>query len=147
MSNKAIYETKISDKRWIAYDIPGNIGWILYVVITIIVLIKKPVSVFGIVSAFPALLMLVGVIELIRERIVKIDRVLPSLALALGFGDLTLGGLIGFLCGIYGMIAHFSLISLLSAIGGLLCFVFAGLLLAGYKKRNDITAENITDKK
>ena len=29
---KEIYETKISDARWIAYDIPGNIGWILYFV-------------------------------------------------------------------------------------------------------------------
>ena len=26
----AIYKTDISDARWIAYDIPGNIGWITY---------------------------------------------------------------------------------------------------------------------
>jgi hypothetical protein len=26
----AIYKTDISDVRWIAYDIPGNIGWMTY---------------------------------------------------------------------------------------------------------------------
>lgn len=25
-----MYETKISSDRWIMHDIPGNIGWILY---------------------------------------------------------------------------------------------------------------------
>ena len=36
-----MYETKISDARWIAYDIPGNIGWIVYIVTVIIALINK----------------------------------------------------------------------------------------------------------
>ena len=27
-----LYETKISNARWIAYDLPGNIGWIAYIV-------------------------------------------------------------------------------------------------------------------
>ena len=27
-----LYETHISDARWMAYDIPGNIGWIAYLV-------------------------------------------------------------------------------------------------------------------
>ena len=29
---EAHYETKISDARWWAYDIPGNAGWIAYLV-------------------------------------------------------------------------------------------------------------------
>ncbi len=28
--DKTIYKTDISDVRWMAYDIPGNIGWITY---------------------------------------------------------------------------------------------------------------------
>ena len=28
-----LYETKISTTRWMAYDIPGNVGWILYIAI------------------------------------------------------------------------------------------------------------------
>ena len=27
-----LYKTEISDVRWMAYDIPGNIGWIAYLV-------------------------------------------------------------------------------------------------------------------
>ena len=27
-----MYETKISTPLWIAYDIPGNVGWILYLI-------------------------------------------------------------------------------------------------------------------
>jgi len=27
---KTIYKTDISDARWMAYDIPGNIGWMTY---------------------------------------------------------------------------------------------------------------------
>lgn len=33
MINKQnIYETKITDLRWIIYDIPANVGWISYFV-------------------------------------------------------------------------------------------------------------------
>ena len=78
---------------------------------------------------------LAGVGELIRERILKLDRILSFTALACGFGALTLGGLLGFFCGAYGMITEFSLLNLSASSGGLLCFVFAELLLVGYKKR------------
>lgn len=131
---KTIYETKISDKRWIAYDIPGNVGWIMYLVVTIIRL-KTSVNVLNIIFAIPALIMITGVAELIRERIVKLDRVLAFTALACGFGALTLGGLLGFFCAVYGMLKDFSLLNMLASAGGLLCFVFAGLLLVGYKKK------------
>ena len=79
--------------------------------------------------------MIIGVSELIRERIVKLDRILPFTAVACGFGAMTLGGLIGFICSVYGLIIDFSLMNLLASAGGLLCFVFAGLLLIGYKKK------------
>ena len=31
-AKETLYETKISDTRWWAYDIPGNAGWIAYLV-------------------------------------------------------------------------------------------------------------------
>ena len=31
-AKETIYETKISDARWWAYDIPGNAGWIAYLI-------------------------------------------------------------------------------------------------------------------
>ena len=27
----AMYESKLSAKRWIAYDLPGNVGWIVWI--------------------------------------------------------------------------------------------------------------------
>ena len=39
---KAPYKTEISDRRWIAYDIPGNIGWITWLGSTVRGLREKP---------------------------------------------------------------------------------------------------------
>ena len=63
-----LYEIKISDARWMAYDIPGNIGWIIYVTCTVLAQ-RNGISVFSLLSCIPALLMLTGVAELISERI------------------------------------------------------------------------------
>ena len=73
-----IYETKITTARWMAYDIPGNIGWIMY--------FKGIYNLFSdeiikehkfalILLIIPAILMLIGIIELISERILKLDRI------------------------------------------------------------------------
>ena len=131
------YTTKISDRKWWAYDIPGNIGWILYIIMTIISISKHPKLFVTILAAFPAVFMLIGVVELIRERVKKLDRVLSKWNLIFGFGTLTLGGLLGFLFSLAGAIHHFSGCHILAAVGGLLCFVFAGLLLKGYKKNEN----------
>ena len=32
LNRNELYESKISDARWWIYDIPGNIGWIIYFV-------------------------------------------------------------------------------------------------------------------
>lgn len=37
-----MYESKISDARWIAYDIPGNVGWIAFLVGLILCFAKRP---------------------------------------------------------------------------------------------------------
>ena len=134
-----MYESKIRDARWIAYDLPGNAGWIAFLAGLILCAVKRPeitgnnaISAFLILDLLCAAAMVVGVIELISERIQKLDR---------GFGALTFGGLAG---------AVFSLLALAIALmkdlrgtcylgllcgGGLLCFVFSGLLLREYKKQ------------
>ena len=83
-----MYETKISDARWIAYDIPGNIGWIVYIVTVIIALINKP-DIFSYCAIIPSVLILIGIVELISERIAKLDRILPKARLYRGFGTLS----------------------------------------------------------
>ena len=75
-----MYETKISAARWIAYDLPGNVGWIAYLTGMLLTLIKKPdfIGCSGLlavmlVSILPAIMMLVGIVELVNERINKLD--------------------------------------------------------------------------
>ena len=88
------YETKISDARWWAYDIPGNTGWILYFV-CVGRLLRKGLSLFAAAALIPAALMLTGIAELISERIAGLDRILSKKRLLRGFGALTLGGVLG----------------------------------------------------
>lgn len=154
MKWNTIYETEISDARWWAYDIPGNVGWIMYLICLIRCFLKHPACMdiplvrisllFGII---PAIAMLVGIAELISERIMKLDRVLPGKRLYRGFGALAWGGLAG---GIVGANALFAGIRggysmeecrllALQAVGGMLCALFAGLILKTFHPQNKET--------
>lgn len=147
-SREIMYESDISDARWIACDLPGNAGWILYFIGLILSFVKKPAFMeetvmfcLMVVAVIPALFMLVGISELISERIHKLDRVLPRTRLMRGFGALTLGGITGtliaavmLLCGAAtGTHNHLYVWFLL--IGGILCSVFAWLLFRRYKRK------------
>jgi len=147
-SSLIVYESDISDGRWIAYDLPGNVGWILYFIGLILIFVKKPAFMeetvmfyLLVVAVIPALFMLVGISELISERIHKLDRVLPRTRLMRGFGALTLGGIAGtliatvmLLCGAVAG-AHNLLYVWFLLIGGILCSVFAWLLFRRYKRK------------
>jgi hypothetical protein len=128
----ANYRTTISDKRWIAYDIPGNIGWITWLMCTVKEIREKGV-IRSITAIVPAVFMLIGVCELISERIAGLDRVLPGERLFRGFGALMAGGLLG----IPVSVSEFRKDRKRSGImltASLLCAVFAGLLFVEYKK-------------
>lgn len=142
-----MYESKISDAKWIAYDLPGNVGWIAFLVGLVLCVTKRP-EIIGDSVIFLLLLfdvvcaaaMVVGIVELISERIQKLDRVLPKQRLYRGFGALTFGGLAGAVISLFALVAAFgkglyvtAYLGLLCG-GGFLCFVFGGLLLKGYKK-------------
>ena len=124
------YTTEISDARWIAYDIPGNIGWMTYLAM-LAKMIRDREYGSAAVSAAPAALMITGVAELISERIERLDRELPKARLCRGFGALTLGGITGIAAAAVADSGKKSK----SAMGGgaALCAVFAGLLFRGYK--------------
>ena len=133
-----MYETKISTPRWIAYDIPGNIGWILYLVGFV-----KLIAHHGVSEQLPAsillmirvLLIVIGIAEMISERIARLDRILPAIRLWRGFGALTLAGLLGAVLSLITMKSNLNAANtVMMTAGGILCFVFAGLLLIGYKK-------------
>ena len=130
---KLQYKTAISDRRWIAYDIPGNIGWITWLVCTVRGLREKR-DIYSLGALVPAVFMLTGVVELISERIHGLDRVLSGKRLFRGFGALTAGGLLGIPAALYGMKQNKKRAAAMLA-GSALCAFFAGLLLAGYKKQ------------
>ena len=133
-NRETIYKTAISDTRWIAYDIPGNIGWIIWIICTVICL-TRGAGIFSIISIIPSVLMLIGVVELISERITKLDRILPKARLYRGFGSLTFGGIIGIPVAIIGLITGSNgRLAVWMLIGAILCAVFAGLCFKGYKE-------------
>lgn len=142
-----MYETKISDARWIAYDIPGNVGWIAFFAGLILCFTKKPeimenkwIFLLLCMNLLCGAAMLVGIGELISERIQKLDRVLSKKRLYRGFGALTFGGLAGMVFSLLALLIALvksltgaEYLGILSA-GGLLCALFGGLLLREYKK-------------
>ena len=150
MKSDIIYETTITDARWWTYDIPGNVGWIMYLVCLIQCFVMRPefmevplVPISLLVGILPAVAMVIGIAELISERILKLDRILPMKRLYRGFGTLTWGGFGGIIVGLNaltaGMRAGFSAgeckLLILLAVGGALCAVFAGLIFKTFHPR------------
>lgn len=129
--NNSLYKTTISNIRWIAYDIPGNIGWITYIVC--LIKGRKLSTIKRVSEIIPGILMIIGVIELISERIAGLDRILSKARLYRGFGMLTFGGLAGMATSVRGAMEKEKRSGFMFG-GGLLCAVFAGLLFQGYKK-------------
>ena len=134
-AREPIYESKISDARWWAYDIPGNAGWIAYLA-CLFQSLKRGLNTFNIAALLPGGLMGLGVGELISERIAGLDRVLPKRRLLRGFGALTTGGIGGMIVSAFGLATqkekkHPAIM----LAGSVLCALFAGLCWQGYKKK------------
>ncbi|MBP3796255.1 MAG: hypothetical protein J6I46_00590 [Ruminococcus sp.] len=133
-----MYETKISSARWIMYDIPGNIGWILYLAGYSRLLAKHGFTqnlTTSILLTIPVILIVIGIAEMVSERIAKLDRILPAVRLWRGFGALTLAGLLGAVLALLTLKSNLNTANaVMMTTGGILCFVFAGLLLIKYKK-------------
>ncbi|MBQ9687233.1 MAG: hypothetical protein IJV41_11940 [Oscillospiraceae bacterium] len=129
------YESNISNGRWIAYDLPGNVGWIIYLV-CLIKRLQLGGTVFSILAVIPALLMIVGIVELAIERIQKLDRVLPKIRLYRGFGALVLGGVLGMVISALGLIGFGEgRLALWMLAGAALCALFAWLIFREYHRR------------
>ena len=130
-----LYETGISEARWWAYDIPGNIGWIIWLICTWKCL-AQGISLFSVLALLPAVLMVLGVAEIISERIAKLDRILPRKRLLRGFGALTAAGIIGVPVSVAGICLKANGNLPLWMLGGAaLCGLFAGLIYQGFRKK------------
>lgn len=106
-----MYKTDITPTRWIVYDIFGNVGWIAYYVVLVKCFAEKPefmqywgLAAVAVLAIIPALLMLVGLVELISERIQKLDYILPKARVYRGFGALSLGGITGAAVALIGIV-------------------------------------------
>lgn len=128
---KQEYQSEITEKRWIVYDIFGNIGWITYLICLGLIL-KNEIDILTILLCVPAVLMLVGIAELISERIAKLDYVLPLYRLYRGFGMLTLGGFLAIFISMILLLTSNHIIFGWMFASGIMCGVFAGLLLKEY---------------
>ena len=131
-----MYESKISTGRWMVYDVLGNAGWIAWIV-CLVLLFRRGVDAFTILSVLPALVMLVGIAELISERVQKLDWILPKARLVRGFGALTLGGVMGIVVSAAGLLSgKVSSLAWLMLAGSTLCALFAWLLFREYKPQD-----------
>ena len=150
MKKEKVYESHISTVRWLIYDVPGNVGWILYLICLILCFVKRPefmeiplVQISLLIGILPATAMVIGIVELISERMLKLDRILPKKRLYRGFGALTWGGFGGMVVGMNalfaGVRASYSLEACqhlaLLAVGGALCAIFAGLIFKTFHPR------------
>ena len=130
-----LYETRISTACWWAYDIPGNTGWIIWLICTWKCL-AQGISAFSVLALLPAVLMVLGVAEIISERIAKLDRILPRKRLLRGFGALTVAGIIGIPAAVIGICLKANGNLPLWMLGGaVLCGAFAGLIYQGFRKK------------
>lgn len=145
-----LYETKITTLRWMAYDIPGNVGWIMYITTCILAFKNQPafmdvplVLVCMIISIIPAISMVIGIVELLNERYHKLSRLLTKKRLYRGFGALTWGGFWGIIVSLTALFSSirygYSLTEckyiVLMLLGGMLCFIFAGLIFKGFYRK------------
>ena len=130
-----LYETKIPTAQWWAYDLPGNAGWIIWLICTWKCL-AAGISVFSILTLVPAAMMIIGIVEIISERIAKLDRILPRKRLLRGFGALTAAGIIGVPVSATGICLKANGNIPLWMLGGaVLCGLFAGLIYQGFRKK------------
>ncbi|MCR5598046.1 MAG: isoprenylcysteine carboxylmethyltransferase family protein [Lachnospiraceae bacterium] len=141
-----IYVTDISNARWMAYDIPGNVGWIIYIACLVRCFTQKSdfISSWGlfgimIIAVIPLIFMIIGIAELVSERIARLDRRLPKVRLLRGFGALVLGGIFGMAVSVLGLVYGYCigerslLLIWLMLLGSFLCFIFAELIYKTYR--------------
>ena len=127
-----MYESKISDVKWWIYDMAGNAGWILYFACLYKYHGVMPASLAA-AEIIPAILIIIGIIELVNERINRLDRILTKKRLYRGFGALTAGGVCGMLVNMIWFIACKERYCIMMLGGSFLCALFAWLLFREYK--------------
>ena len=97
-----IYETQISDKKWLTLRLISDVGWLMYFAGMALYMISGADGLGTVILSATFLLgwlcilaMLIGIIELVSQRIRKLNRRLKKSQLVSGFGFVVYGSLAG----------------------------------------------------
>lgn len=148
-----MYVLTITDARWWCYDIFGNIGWIAYFIGLALSLVNHPaymqhkgVFTFVLLGGLAcAGIILIGLVELVSERVKGLSRVLSKARLYRGFGAIACGSLAAAIVSVVALVLVLKTepsidlgILHLGLMGGgaILCFIFVSLLFKGFVKQD-----------
>ena len=149
MERDIYYRNTIDESKQRLFNILIAAGWIIYFISIFISFEFPPKFMYTgtmaqivLFSFVPAIWMLIGIAEMIRERINKTRNILTKRQLTRGYFSLALGGLTGIavtaIAWIYYYAKHLSGSTLVLAMmltGAVLCTVFAGISYRGYEEK------------
>lgn len=99
-----MYESNISDKKWLTLGLVSDVGWLMYFAGLALYMLNGAdglgtviISALFLLNGLCVLAVLVGIIELILQRVRKLSRRLKRSQLVIGFGLVVYGALGGFL--------------------------------------------------
>ena len=146
-----MYESKISDKRWLILGLLSDIGWIMLFAGIVMYMANGAdglgtvaISALFLVTLLSAVFVLFGVIALITQRMRKIDRVLTKRQLVISFGFVVFGALTAAAASMGSVFVdalwHYEtgvcfIAQCLMYAGGLICFAFGYPIFKSFKKR------------
>lgn len=98
-----MYESNISDKKWLTLGLVSDVGWIAYFAGLALYMTSGAdglgtviISVLFLLNCLCGLAVLVGIVALILQRVRKLSRRLKRSQLVIGFGLVVYGALGGF---------------------------------------------------
>lgn len=146
-----MYESKISDKRWLILGLLSDIGWIMLFSGIVMYMVNGAdglgtvaISALFLITLLSAVFVLIGVIALITQRIRKIDRVLTKRQLVISFGFVVFGALTAAAASMGSVFVdalwHYEtgvcfIARCLMYAGGLICFAFGYPIFKSFKRQ------------
>ena len=143
------YTTKLPDKQWLMLGLISDLGWIAYFAGFALYMISGAegletviLSALFLLGGLCVLTVLVGIIELISQRVRQLDRRLKRIQLVTGFGFVIYGSLAGFLLSTAAVFTDIIggyetgmcfTAQIIMAAGALICFAFGLPIMRSFK--------------
>lgn len=147
-----MYESQISNKNRLILGLLSDIGWILFFTAIVLYMTSGAdglgtvaVSAFFLLTLLSAVIVLIGIVALIVQRVKKLSRRISRRQLITGYGFTVFGALAGCVFSLCSVVIDlifqyetgicFAAQCLMCA-GALLCFVFSLPILRSFKKES-----------